>query len=77
MYSGEELERSYFQYQTETLPHGELVQSFCARKNPIIYSLNGMGRCAVRLWRSALFAKIVELQKKCAESESCVRESRK
>lgn len=27
----EDLERFYFQYQTEALPHGESVQSFCLR----------------------------------------------
>ena len=32
MYSSEDLERFYFQYQTEALPHGESVQSFCLRK---------------------------------------------
>ena len=29
MYSSEDLERFYFQYQTEALPHGESFQSFC------------------------------------------------
>lgn len=33
MYSNEELERFYFQYQTEALPSGESVQSFCKRNN--------------------------------------------
>ena len=28
MYSSEDLERFYFQYQTEALPHGESFQSF-------------------------------------------------
>ena len=32
MYSSEDLERFYFQYQAEALPHGESVQSFCLRK---------------------------------------------
>lgn len=32
MYSSEDLERFYFQYQIETLLHGESVQSFCLRK---------------------------------------------
>ena len=31
MYSSEDLERFYFQYQTEALPHGESLQSFCVR----------------------------------------------
>ena len=30
MYSIEDLGRFYFQYQTEVLPRGESVQSFCA-----------------------------------------------
>ena len=31
MYSSEDLERFYFQYQTEAMPHGESLQSFCVR----------------------------------------------
>ena len=33
MYSSEDLERFYFQYQTEALPHGESLQSFCLKNN--------------------------------------------
>lgn len=33
MYSNEDLERFYFQYQTEALPHGESIQSFCLKNN--------------------------------------------
>lgn len=33
MYSNEDLERFYFQYQTESKPSGESIQSFCKRKN--------------------------------------------
>ena len=33
MYGNEDLERFYFQYQTEALPSGESVQSFCKRNN--------------------------------------------
>ena len=29
MYSSEDLERFYFKYQLETLPHGPSLQSFC------------------------------------------------
>ena len=29
MYSSEDLERFYFKYQTEVLPHGQSFQSFC------------------------------------------------
>lgn len=31
MYSSEDLERFYFQYQCEALPHGESLQSFCVK----------------------------------------------
>ena len=31
MYSSEDLERFYFQYQSEALPHGESLQSFCIK----------------------------------------------
>lgn len=33
MYSNEELERFYFQYQREAVPSGESIQSFCKRNN--------------------------------------------
>ena len=33
MYSNEDLERFNFQYQTEVLPSGESIQSFCKRNN--------------------------------------------
>lgn len=33
MYSSEDLERFYFQYQTESLPKGESLQAFCLRSN--------------------------------------------
>ena len=33
MYSNEDLERFYFQYQTEAVPSGDSVQSFCKRNN--------------------------------------------
>ena len=32
MYSSEDLQRFYFQYQTEALPHGESIQSYCVKK---------------------------------------------
>ncbi len=38
MYSSENLERFYFQYQTEALPHGESLQSFCV-KNKVPYNI--------------------------------------
>lgn len=33
MYSSEDLERFYFQYQTEAVPHGVSLQSFCSTNN--------------------------------------------
>lgn len=38
MYSSEDLERFYFQYQSEALPHGESIQSFCV-KNKVPYNI--------------------------------------
>ena len=38
MYSSEDLQRLYFQYQTEALPHGESIQSFCV-KNKVPYNI--------------------------------------
>ena len=33
MYSNEDLERFYFKHQTEALPHGQSLQSFCLNKS--------------------------------------------
>ena len=33
MYSNEDLERFYFKYQSEALPHGQSLQSFCLNNN--------------------------------------------
>jgi len=38
MYSSEALERFYFQYPTDALPHGESLQSFCI-KNKVPYNI--------------------------------------
>ena len=38
MYSSEDLESFYFQYQTEAFPHGESLQSFCV-KNKVPYNI--------------------------------------
>ena len=38
MYSIEDLERFYFQYQSEALPHGESLQSFCV-KHKVPYNI--------------------------------------
>ena len=54
MYSNEDLERFYFQYQTETLPHGESFQSFCV-KNKVPYNF-------FHKWYKDMCHKIVEVQ---------------
>ena len=38
MYSSEDLERFYFQYESEALPHGESLQSFCV-KHKVPYNI--------------------------------------
>lgn len=38
MYSSEDLEKFYFQCQTEALSHGESLQSFCV-KNKVLYNI--------------------------------------
>lgn len=38
MYSSEDLERFYFQYQTEAMPRGESVEQFCL-KNKVPYNI--------------------------------------
>ena len=38
MYSNEDLERFYFKYQSEALPHGQSLQSFCLN-NHVPYNL--------------------------------------
>lgn len=43
MYSSTDLERFYFQYQTEALPHGESFQFFCVKHKSLITSfINGI-----------------------------------
>lgn len=37
MYSNEDLERFYFKYQSEALPHGQSLQSFCLN-NHVLFS---------------------------------------
>lgn len=54
MYSSEDLERFYFQYQTEALPHGESLQSFCVR-NKVPYNL-------FHKWYKDTCKKVVEVQ---------------
>ena len=38
MFSSEDLQRFYFQYQTEALPHGESIHCFCV-KNKVLYDI--------------------------------------
>ena len=54
MYSSEDLERFYFQFQTEALPHGESLQSFCV-KNKVPYNI-------FRKWFKDTRKKVVEVQ---------------
>ena len=54
MYSSEDLERFYFQYQTEALPHGESLQSFCV-KNKVPYNI-------FLKWFKDTRKKVVEVQ---------------
>ena len=54
MYSSEDLERFYFQYQTEALPHGESLQSFCV-KNKVPYNI-------FQKWYKDTRKKVIEVQ---------------
>ena len=54
MYSSEDLERFYFQYQTEALPHVESLQSFCV-KNKVPYNI-------FQKWYRDTRKKVVEVQ---------------
>lgn len=38
MYGSEDIERFYFQFQTEKLPEGLSMQDFCI-KNKVLYSI--------------------------------------
>ncbi len=54
MYSSEDLERFYFQYQTEALPRGESLQPFCV-KNKVPYNI-------FQKWFKDTRKKVVEVQ---------------
>ena len=54
MYSSEDLERFYFQYQSEALPHGESLQSFCV-KNKVPYNI-------FQKWFKDTRKKVIEVQ---------------
>jgi len=49
MYSNEDLERFYFKYQTEALPHGQSLLSFFLNNKVLTYSTsrNRFGRMDV------------------------------
>ena len=49
MYNSEDLGRFYFQYQTEALPRGESVQSFCDR-NKVPYNIFSKWYRDTRSW---------------------------
>ena len=54
MYSSEDLERFYFQYQSEALPRGESLQSFCL-KNKVPYNI-------FKKWFKDTRKRVVEVQ---------------
>ena len=54
MYSSEDLERLYFQYQTESFPHGESLQLFCVKHN-VPYSIS-------QKWFKDTRKKVVEVR---------------
>lgn len=54
MYSSEDLESFYFQYQTEALLHGESLQLFCV-KNKVPYNI-------FQKWFKDTYKKVVEVQ---------------
>ena len=54
MYSNEDLERFYFKYQSEALPYGQSLQSFCLNNN-VPYNLFSK-------WYKDTRRKIVALQ---------------
>ena len=66
MYSSEDPERFYFQYQTEAVPHGQSLQSFCLSNN-VPYNI-------FHKWYKDTRRKIVEVQvdgiPSCPSSES-------
>ena len=54
MYSSEDLERFYFQYQTEAMPNGVSIEQFCL-KNKVPYNIFSK-------WYRDTRKKIVEVQ---------------
>lgn len=62
MYSSEDLERFYFQYQTEAMPRGESVEQFCL-KNKVPYNIFSK-------WYKDTRKKIVEVNVEGRPSET-------
>ena len=56
MYSGEDLERFYFDYQTEWMPRGMSIQAYCSRNN-VPYKV-------LDKWIRDIYKKVVPLQVK-------------
>lgn len=54
MYSSEDLERFYFQYQTEAMPNGISIEQFCSR-NKVPYNI-------FYKWYKDTHGKIVEVK---------------
>lgn len=65
MYSNEDLERFYFKYQTEALPHGQSLQSFCLNNNvPYNIFSNGIKILVVRLLQFRLMVARLKIVRK-------------
>lgn len=67
MYSNEDLKRFYFKYQTEALPHGQSLQSFCLNNN-VPYNIFSK-------WYKDTRRKIVAVQVDDRPSENCAEKS--
>ena len=66
MYSNEDLERFYFRYQTEALPHGTSLQAFCLNNN-VPYNIFSK-------WYKDTRRKVVEVQVQGRPSSECQSE---
>ena len=64
MYRNEDLERFYFKYQSEALPHGQSLQSFCLNNN-VPYNLFSK-------WYNDTHRKIVAVQVDNRPSVLCI-----
>ena len=54
MYSSEDLEKFYFDYQTEWMPRGRSIQAYCSRNNVPYKVLDG--------WIRDIYKKVVPVQ---------------